>query len=124
MKENNLPDGYSLVSFNVVSLFTNVPLDKTINTILQRIYDNNEIGTNIKCNGIKHLLLLCIKNVHVTSKTKHIQTDGVAMDSPLGSVLADIHMVELERTLLPTLIEDVQYWHRYVDDTITTLKNP
>ena len=41
----------------------------------------------------------------------------------LGSILADIHMVELERTLLPTLEEHVSEWHRYVDDTIATVKN-
>ena len=34
------------------------------------------------------------------------------MGSPLGSVLADIHMGELECMLLPTLIEHVQDWQR------------
>ena len=43
--------------------------------------------------------------------------------SPLGSVLVDIYMGKLERMFLPTLIEHVQDWHRYVDDMITTVKN-
>ena len=30
-------------------------------------------------------------------------TDGVAMGSPLGTVLADIFMTELEKTLLPDI---------------------
>ena len=31
IKEENIPTGYKMVSFNVKSLFTNVPLDQTIN---------------------------------------------------------------------------------------------
>ncbi len=33
-------DGFRFVSFDVKSLFTNIPLTKTINIILQRIYDS------------------------------------------------------------------------------------
>ena len=32
-------DGYKLVLFDVKSLFTNVPLDKTIQVILDRVYN-------------------------------------------------------------------------------------
>ena len=36
-----------MLSFDVVSLFTNVPLEETINITVKRIYDINEINTNI-----------------------------------------------------------------------------
>ena len=36
-----------MVSFDVVSLFTNVPLDETIDIIIKRIYDNKEINTDV-----------------------------------------------------------------------------
>ena len=44
------------------------------------------------------------------------------MGSPLGPVLAGIFMVELERTILPTLREHMSPWKRYVDDTISYIK--
>ena len=44
------------------------------------------------------------------------------MGSPLGPVIAGIFMVELERTLLPRLIEYMTLWKQYVDDTIATIK--
>ena len=47
-----------------VSLFTNVPLDATIEIILKRIYDGNEINTCITKSEMKELLELCTKNVH------------------------------------------------------------
>ena len=51
-----------------------------------------------------------------------MQVDGVAMGSPLGPVLADIFMIELEKTILPELTECVKYWERYADDTISFVK--
>ena len=35
-----------MVSFDVVSLFTNVPLEEAVNIIIKRIYDKNKINTN------------------------------------------------------------------------------
>ena len=37
----------------------------------------------------------------------HQQCDGVAMGSPLGPVIPEIFKVELEKPLIPTLMEDV-----------------
>lgn len=44
--------------------------------------------------------------------------DGVAMGSPLGPVLANIFMVELENEIVPKLENSVKFWKQYVDDTI------
>ena len=52
----------------------------------------------------------------------YIQSDGVAMGSPLDPVLARIFMVELERTLLPTLSNYMTPWSRYVDDTLAFIR--
>ena len=40
------------------------------------------------------------------------------MGSPLGPVLANIFMVELERSVIPTLMDNIKCWTRYVDDTL------
>ena len=44
------------------------------------------------------------------------------MGSPLGPVLAGIFVVELERTIWPALREHMSPWKRYVDDTISYIK--
>ena len=41
------------------------------------------------------------------------ECDGVVITSSLGPVIAGIFMVELERTLLPRLIEYMTQWKRY-----------
>ena len=51
-----------------------------------------------------------------------MQNDGVAMGSPLGPVLENIFMVELERTIISSLSDKIKLWKRYVDDTIAFVK--
>ena len=44
------------------------------------------------------------------------------MGSPLGPVIANIFMVELEKRLIPTMNDKISLWFRYVDDTFTFIK--
>ena len=91
--------------------------------ILKQIYDENEVNNKIPKQQMRDLLLLCTKNVHFSyNRDIYTQADGVAVGSPLGPVLAGIFMVELERTILPTLKEHMSPWKRYVDDTISYIK--
>ena len=57
LKKQKIPPGYQMISFDVVSLFSNVPLDEAINIIIKRIYDKYEI--NIPKQKMKELLYLC-----------------------------------------------------------------
>ena len=51
--------GYQMVSFDVRPLFTNVPLEYTIDLVLKRIYENHEISTSITRNEMGEALPLC-----------------------------------------------------------------
>ena len=122
-KTEHIPNDHLLVSFDVKSLFTNVPLDETIKIILNRIYEENEISTDITKSEMKELLNLCTKSVHFAFEGNiYVQNDGVAMGSPLGPILANIFMVELERSVIPTLMDKMKCWTRYVDDTLCYIK--
>ena len=44
------------------------------------------------------------------------------MGSFLEPVIARIFMVELKKSLIPTLIEHISPWKRYVDDTMAVIK--
>ena len=46
----------------------------------------------------------------------------MAMESPLGSVLAGIFMVELETSVIPTLGRLLLKWKIYVDNTFCYIK--
>ena len=120
-----LQKGYKLVSFDVVSIFTNVPLKRTINIIVNRIYNDKLIETKIRKHTLKKLILdCCTKTTFSFNDKLYDQIDGVCMGSALGPVLANIIMTELERLVMPKLFEDgtVKFYARYVDDTIVMIK--
>ena len=100
------------------SLFTNAPLDFTIEVILKKVYEEKLVETKLKRDQFKVLLELCTKRLHFSFQ----QTDGVAMGSPLGPVIANIFMSQLENELVPTLNDKMRVWLRYVDDTFTIIK--
>ena len=75
-------EGFQMLSFDVKSLFTNVPLETTIDIILRRIYNNHELTTSSTKKQMKELRLLFTKNVHFTCNRQiYIQVIGVAIDS-------------------------------------------
>ena len=72
---------------------------------------------------MRELLYLYTENVHFIFNNKtNLQVDGVAIGSPLGPVLANIFMVELQRNIIPTICNDILLWKRYVDGTFCLLK--
>ena len=80
IKQETIPDGYKMVCFDVKSLFTNVPLEKTIDITLERIYEPKEINTQITRPETKEVSTLCTKNVHFMFDNQvYQQNDGVVM---------------------------------------------
>ena len=106
------------MSFDVKSLFKNVPLNETIDIILTKVYDGNKIDTKIPRSILKELLYLCAKHLHFKFNNEiYIQCDGVAMWSTLGPLLANIFMISLEDSTLPKLELNLCNWKRYMYDT-------
>ena len=55
IKKERVPTSYKMISFDISSLFTMVPLDYTIDLTLKRIYGNKEIETKISRKDMKNL---------------------------------------------------------------------
>ena len=90
--------------------------------MLNRIFNYREIKTDKSRSEVKELLYLCTKNAHfLFDNNIYIQNDGVAMGPPLGPILANIFMVEFERSVIPGLANKLNNWRRCVDDTILFL---
>ena len=124
IKDQEVPQGYTITSFDVTSLFTNVPLEHTIEIILRKIYQEKLVKTKLKRHEMKKLLDLCTKELHFSFNGKiYKQIDGVVMGNPLGPVIANIFMVELECTLVPTMSDILVNWYCYVDDIIVFVKD-
>lgn len=125
-----------MVSFDIINLFINIPLERIIQIILDRLYGPehtctySEEGLDDWCNKcknryeMKELLNIATKESSFIFNEKiYSQIDGVAMGSPLGPLFADIYINYIESKLLPRLKRNgVLYWRRFVDDTFVILK--
>ena len=93
-----------LVSYDVSSLFTNVPVDETVENIAERAFENDwfnkEHNLNITKTDLIELLRVATKNqLFQFEGDLFEQTDGVAMGSPLGPLMANTFMCSIEKQL-------------------------
>ena len=78
-------EGYRFVSFDVESLFTNVPPQRSVNVILKRIYYDKLIHTDIEKNTMRKLTKdTCKRTAFRFYNTIYEQIDSVSMESPLA----------------------------------------
>ena len=99
-----------LVSFDVVSLFTNVPVEEACIFAKERLLLDSTLPqrTNLSPENIYDLLKLCLTTTCFQWREKYYeQTYGAPMGSPLSPVMANVFMEEMEKNALAiaTLIE-------------------
>ena len=117
---------YIMASFDVTSLFTNIPLDETIDIAIDSLFNDNEFFMSFNKQQLKKLLQLATKdNIFLFNGQLYSQIDGVAMGSPLGPTLANIFMCHYEKIWLDNCPESFKpvFYRRYVDDTFLLFRN-
>ena len=77
----------------VDSLFTNIPLDETINICTNLLYNNDDVIEGIKKIEFKSLLSLATQESYfIFNDVLYKQKDGVAMGSLLGPTMANVFL--------------------------------
>ena len=120
-------------SFDVTSLFTNIPVQETIEIILNRLFqDNDFIFDNYECQSalnkcqLKELLQLASLDNHFLFDGEiYKQIDGVAMGSPLGPTLVMAFMCYRKEQWLADWPLEFKplFYKRYVDDSFLIFKS-
>ncbi|KAG1652534.1 hypothetical protein GQR58_026230 [Nymphon striatum] len=120
-------DRYFMASFDVESLFTNVPIHETIDICISKLFpskDSSVIG--LTSSLFRRLLELATLNSFFLFNRKLFrQTEGLGMGLPLGPTMANIFMCFHEENWLencPAQFKPVLY-RRYVDDTFLLFKS-
>ena len=114
-----------LVSYDVTSLFTNVPVQETINILVEKAFTDNWFNSTYDLNLQRDQLTQLLRMASTDQLFQfdgHLyeQREGVAMGSPLGPLLANVFMCHLEEELSDNdLIPS--FYKRYVDDTLAIM---
>ena len=111
----NNSKGRVMISFDIDNLYTNVPVYETIDITL----DTRQFSPLIlfSRSQFKRLLEIAVCDIPFRFQHKtYVQCNGVAIGSPLGPILADIFISNLEMKLNKFSTNTLLLWIRFVDD--------
>ena len=117
-------------SFDVVSLFTKIPVHIAKSVIFDRLKCDSELKIRCKLNinEITNALDLCLDNTYLCfRKTFYRQIFGVAMGYcgyyyPISVIVANLVMESIENKMLKDFASPPRIGLRYIDDTFVVLK--
>ena len=115
--------GKFLVSYDVTSLFTNIPLQETIDMAINLIVNHNP-NLNITKKELKKLFLFATSQIRFLFNCKFCnQIDGVAMRSPFVLVFAITFIGFYESKWLNKYnLNKLKIYLRYVDDILAAFE--
>ena len=113
-----------MVSFDIVNLFTNVPLHETIDLCCKLWRNNVNEHHLVDEIAFRELLYFATSNLRfLFNNDWYQQVDGVAMGSPLAPTLASIFLSKIEEKI--SLYDGIKpkIYKRYVDDIFLLFDN-
>ena len=112
-----------LVTFDVTSLYTNVPLEEARRAVGRALLHSRQAGELPHTESLLHLLkLVFTKNIFSFSNGEnlsfYLQTNGVSMGSKCAPAVACLFMAHFEENFVYSLpaTEQPLIWLRYIDD--------
>ena len=100
-----------IASLDVNNLFTNIPLEETIDIIMDMVYRSDKTPLPIPENIMRDMLKTCTTKAPFRCQRGQIyrQTDGVYMGSPLGVLFAEAYMAEVQlKPVMATLFRTIR----------------
>ena len=110
------------------SLFTNVPVERTITILTQYAYHHDTLPPpDIPERIMSAMLRLCTTKApfRCPNGKLYLQIDGIAMGSPLGVLFAEAFMASVEETVMANddFVKPTIYC-RYIDDILVEVTDP
>ena len=119
LRDLKLEEDEILISFDVVSLYTNVPVAEAMQEAADRLCSGEFETPPISKETFMKLLKMSSTNVVMaTHDGYYVQKDGLAMGSPPAPLLANIWLSKYE----PQLRDNAKLFERYMDDVIRNIK--
>ena len=122
--EANIPlHNVKLLSLDVESLFTKVPVNDVLNFLSNKLVPYAD-HFPLAIDKIMKLTELCVSNNVFTFNGKfYKQKFGCSMGSPLSPVISNLYMEYFETVIIKDIKPKNMIWMRYVDDILTFWDN-
>lgn len=118
IKNKKVPKNHILVSFDVVSLYTNIPIELAIKIITAK-WNLIKNYTSLPKTEFIEATRVCLASTFFTFEEQiYSQIYGVAMGSPLSSTIANLVMEYVKTEVLTTLDFKPYFFKRFVDDCL------
>ena len=116
LQQFQFPPQYKLLSLDVTSLFTNVPLTEVINLATDLVYSTTT-SPPFQKHHFKKLLEFATAGTFTCLGNLFRQVDGCAMGNPLSTALACLFLGHHENSWLQSAPQHPLLYLRYCDDT-------
>ena len=113
------------MSFDVISLFTRVPVSEALHVIEDLLTDDDTLKTRATMlpSNIMSLARMCLTTTYFQfGSAFYEQVEGAALGSPLSPVGANIYMQDFKHRVLTAAPLKPSLWLRYIDDTFVMWK--
>ena len=117
----HIPQNYILISLDVTSLYTNIPINLVKHIIDKEWHSLKNFTTLPKEEFQKALNFTLTTSLFQFKDSFYKQLDGVAMGSPISSVIAQLVMEYAEKEIINNLSCDILFYKRYVDDCLLAI---
>ena len=120
----SLKPNETLVSFDVVFLLTNVPVELVVRVAPRglELDPTLELRTNLTTDELVQLVTFFLDTTYLSFRGRVFQQKfGTAMGSPVSVSAANLVMEDVEERALSTFDNSLLFWKRYVDDTGTAI---
>ena len=125
LSNTNIADDEIMISFDVVSLFTAIPVEKTCEHIRNKLLKDAtlEQRTSLTIDDIIKLLRFTLSNSYFNyNRQTYKQIHGCAMGSPMSPIVANLCLEVIEELALAQATPPPKKWYRYVDDVFSIIK--
>lgn len=118
----SIPSNYKLISLDVCSLYTSIPMELTKRAI-EKNWDQITTQTTLTKKEFMRGIQFALDSTYFSFQDEfYRQSEGLAMGEPLSSVTAQLVMEMVEEEIIQIVNNDVKFFYRYVDDCLAAIE--
>ena len=125
VKQLRIDSDEILVSYDVSSLFTCIPVDSAVQVVTDLLKQHRDwkAKTNLTSNQVVELLQLYLNSSYFVARGQYYQQcEGCTMGGSASPVIANLFMEHFETNTLENSTIKPKVWMRFVDDTFVIIR--